>query len=94
MSAGAPLHSKWDFSWSDFILMLGGKIYILIFSILILNFGTDQFNLPKLDKLFDKTKATATATAKAPPPTQPTQKSEQPTPQKNASKNASKNAPK
>lgn len=90
MSAGAPLHSKWDFSWSDFILMLGGKIYILIFSILILNFGTDQFNLPKLDKLFDKTKATA----KAPPPTQPTQKSEQPTPQKNASKNASKNAPK
>lgn len=86
MSAGAPLHSKWDFSWSDFILMLGGKIYILIFSILILNFGTDKFNLPKLDKLFDKTKATA----KAPPPTQPTQKSEQPTPQKNASKNAPK----
>ena len=75
MSAGAPLHSKWDFSWSDFILMLGGKIYILIFSILILNFGTDQFNLPKLDKLFDKDKA------KAPPPTPPT-------PQKNASKNA------
>ena len=84
MSAGAPLHSKWDFSWSDFILMLGGKIYILIFSILILNFGTDQFNLPKLDKLFDKDKA------KAPPPTQPTP----PTPQKNASKNApQKNAP-
>lgn len=78
MSAGAPLHSKWDFSWSDFILMLGGKIYILIFSILILNFGTDQFNLPKLDKLFDKDKA------KAPPPTPPTP----PTPQKNASKNA------
>ena len=84
MSAGAPLHSKWDFSWSDFILMLGGKIYILIFSILILNFGTDQFNLPKLDKLFDKDKA------KAPPPTPPTP----PTPQKNASKNAQKNAPK
>ena len=82
MSAGAPLHSKWDFSWSDFILMLGGKIYILIFSILILNFGTDQFNLPKLDKLFDKDKAKATA--KAPPPTPPTP----PTPQKNASKNA------
>ena len=84
MSAGAPLHSKWDFSWSDFILMLGGKIYILIFSILILNFGTDQFNLPKLDKLFDKNKA-------VPPTQKQTQKNEQPTPptpQKNASKNA------
>ena len=87
MSAGAPLHSKWDFSWSDFILMLGGKIYILIFSILILNFGTDQFNLPKLDKLFDKTKATATAKAPPPTPSNPSKND-----LKNTQKNAQKNA--